>query len=436
MNAVQADYDNDGDVDVLVLRGAWWSASGRHPNSLLRNDGGRFTDVTYAAGLGAKNYPTQTAAWADYDNDGDLDCYVGNESDPECPSPGQLFQNQGDGTFVDVAGAAGVSNDRYAKGVVWGDFDEDGWQDLFISNMASANRLYRNRGDGSFEDVAATAGVALPLSSFACFAWDFDQDGHLDLWVGSYGSTERPPSVADVAASYLGLPQRAEPPRLYRGDGAGRFEDVAEAYGIRLVTVPMGCNFGDLDNDGYPDFYLATGYPLYEGLVPNVMYHNLGGKGFANVTTAGGFGHLQKGHGVAFADLDGDGDQDVFTRMGGSYPGDAYGNVFFENPGFGNHWLKVRLVGKRSNRFGVGARLEVEIHQAGALRTIYATVGTGGSFGGNPLRQELGLGQVRGLVRLRVIWPASGAVQVFEGVPPDSNLRITEFASALELLSG
>jgi hypothetical protein len=433
LNMTQADYDGDGDVDVLVLRGAWWQEHGRHPNSLLRNDGsGRFRDVTFAAGLGESHHPTQTAGWADYDHDGDLDLYVGNEWSPTCPSASQLFQNQGDGTFRDVAQAAGVLNERYAKGVAWGDFDEDGWPDLYVSNMAGENRLYRNRGDGSFEDVARAAGVERPWSAFGCIAWDYDQDGHLDLWVAGYGSAERPPNVADVAASYLGLPHRSESARLYQGDGKGGFVEVAERRGLGLATLPMGHNCGDLDNDGFPDLYLATGYPLFEGLIPNVMYRNLRGAGFAEVTVSGGFGHLQKGHAVAFADLDDDGDQDVFTRMGGAYPGDAYGNLWFENPGFGNHWLKVQLVGVRSNRFGVGARIAATFSEGGVERTVHRTVGTGGSFGGNPMRQELGLGAAVGKVRLRVTWPTSGCEQIFEDVPLDATLRIVEFATAFE----
>jgi len=431
LNMVQADYDNDGDVDVYVLRGAWWRAGGRHPNSLLQNDGrGNFRDVTFSAGMGEFHAPTQAAAWGDYDNDGDLDLYVGNESDPECVAPSQLFQNQGDGTFKDVAKSAGVTNDRYTKGVVWGDFNEDGFADLYVTNMAAENRLYLNQGDGKFQDVAKAAGVDQPISSFPCIAFDFNQDGHLDVWASSFGSPTSPPDVAIVAASYLGIPHKGEQPKLYQGDGKGGFKEVAAQTGLTLATVPMGSNFGDLDYDGYPDLYLATGYPFYEGLVPNVLYHNQGGRRFVDVTTAAGVGHLQKGHGVAMADIDEDGDQDIFVRMGGAYPGDGYGNVYFDNPGFGNHWLKIRLVGKKSNHFGVGAKIEVDIAEKGAARTVYGVIGSGGSFGCNPLRLELGLGQAEGPVRVRVRWPASGTVQTFENVPLDSVLRIEEFAES------
>ena len=137
--------------------------------------------------------------------------------------------------------------------------------------------------------------------------------------------------------------------------------------GLTRMAPTMGCNFGDLDSDGFLDFYLGTGYPGYEGLVPNLMYWNRGGTSFADVTTAGGFGHVQKGHGVAFADLDEDGDQDVFIELGGAFPGDGFGDALFENPGFGNHWIVVRLVGKESNRQGVGARIRYQLDRDSAI---------------------------------------------------------------------
>ena len=275
LNLTQADYDNDGDADVLVLRGSWWRRHGRHPNSLLRNNGDRtFTDVTFESGLGRSHWPTQTAAWADYDNDGDLDVYVGNESDKKLEAPGQLFRNEGDGTFTDVAALAGVTNERFAKAVAWGDYDADRYADLFVSNMGDRNRLYHNNGDGTFTDVAEAAGVERPIASFSAWFWDYDNDGHLDLFVSAYGGPLDVPDIGFVAASYFGFPTRAETPGLYRGDGAGRFTDMALKGGLERITLPMGANFGDLDNDGYPDFYLGTGYPYYEALMPNVMYRN------------------------------------------------------------------------------------------------------------------------------------------------------------------
>jgi hypothetical protein len=422
LNLVQADYDNDGDLDFFVLRGAWLDTHGRHPNSLVRNEGdGTFTDVTFAAGLGEVHYPTQTAAWADYDNDGDLDLYVGNETRSE-PHPSQLFRNEGNGTFTDVAAAAGVENLAFAKGVAWGDYDGDHRPDLYVSNNGQANRLYHNDGNGRFTDLAPRLGVTGPLPSFPCWFWDFDNDGSLDLYVSSYKLT-----IAELAGFLVGLPAEFVPPALYRGDGRGGFRDVAREVGLALPMLPMGANFGDLDNDGFLDFYLGTGDVDLFTLMPNLMFLNRGGRRFQNVTMAGGFGHLQKGHGIAFADLDHDGDSDVFAQMGGALRVDAFANVLFENPGFGNRWLTIQLVGTRSNRSAIGARIRVEVEEdGGAVRSIYRHVSSGGSFGAHPLRQTLGLGRARGIRRLEILWPTTGITQVVEDVGLDRAIRVVE----------
>ncbi len=430
LNLAQGDCDGDGAPDLLVLRGAWLGADGRVPNALLRNSGaGSFRDVTVEAGMGAGHYPTQTAAWADCDNDGDLDVYVGNECSPALYAPSQLFRNRGDGSFDETAARSGVLNRCFAKGVAWGDYDGDGLQDLYVSNLGAPNRLYRNAGPDGFDDVAAKAGVVKPIDGFATWFWDFDNDGVLDLFAASYQ-----PSMANVASEYLGLPSAAETARLYRGDGRGGFEDATARAGLDRVACPMGANFGDLDNDGFLDFYLGTGYPGYEGLMPNLMFRNRGGESFVDVTTAGGFGHLQKGHGVAFADLDRDGDQDVFLQVGGAYPGDAFGNALFENPGSENHWIAIQAVGTRSVRSAVGARIRCDVREDGVARSIFRHVASGGSFGCNPLRQHVGLGRAKRIDRLEVHWPATGVTQVFSDVPADRHLRVVEGADRYEEL--
>ena len=419
LNMIQADYDNDGDVDVFVMRGAWLEGTGRgYPNSLLNNDGtGRFMDVTKAVGLAEQHYPTQAAAWADYDNDGDLDLFVGNEH-----FPSQLFRNEGDGSFVDTADEAGVTNDDFAKAVVWGDYDDDGFPDLYVSNFGGLNRLYRNKGDGTFEDVAFSLGVEAPARSFPAWFWDFDNDGHLDLFVSGYEW-----DVRDVAADHLGLPAiKTELDRLYRGSGEGRFEETGKSAGLTRITQPMGANFGDIDNDGYLDFYLGTGYPAYEGLMPNLLFRNEGGRRFADVTTPAGVGHLQKGHGVAFLDFDHDGDQDLFVELGGAYLGDIYSNALFENPGTDNSWIVVRLEGVESNRSAIGARIRADIEEGGVRRSIYRWVNSGGSFGGNPLRQHIGLGKASRIKRLEIQWPTTGKTHEFFDVETRQHISARE----------
>jgi hypothetical protein len=160
--------------------------------------------------------------------------------------------------------------------------------------------------------------------------------------------------------------------------------------------------------------------------MPNLLLRNDGGKRLQNVTMATGTGHLQKGHGVAFADHDHDGDQDLFEVVGGAFPGDAFRNVLFANPGHGNHWLTVRLVGATSARCGLGARVCVTVRENGSSRRIYRHVGPGSSFGGNPLRVEIGLGKAEAIERFEVLWPRSGATQVIDGVPMDARVRIVE----------
>ncbi len=443
LNIVQTDYDNDGWMDILVMRGGWLMSNGQMRMSLLRNDGdGTFSDVTHESGLATPPLPSQSAAWADYDNDGDLDLFSCNESMPETLEdgaafifPSQLFENDGSGVFTDVARQAGVTNMRYCKGSAWGDYDNDGDQDLYVSNYAYENRLYRNNGDGTFTDVAPELGMTEPIESFPTWFWDYDNDGWLDLFVAGYAR-----DIDSVAADYMGLPSDGARPRLYRNTGGDlrqapaaadsqqdvQFEDVTARVGLDDVNQGMGANFGDFDNDGYLDLYIGTGFPAFNALAPNVAYRSDGGESFSNVTFSAGLGHIQKGHGIAFGDLDRDGDQDVFMQVGGFYPSDGFVNSLYVNPGSGNRWTSIRLIGTQSNRAAIGARITVNVTTGDGDRAIHAVVSSGGSFGASSLEQEMGLGDAEGIESIEVWWPASGTRQRFENVPLDTAIEIVE----------
>ena len=444
LNILQADFDNDGRLDVLVLRGAWLQEAGRHPNSLLQNRGPgadgivRFADVTEEAGL-LTFHPTQTGAWGDYDNDGWIDLFIGNESVGDASiHPVELFHNDGPGddgkvTFTEVASRSGIELAGYVKGCAWGDVDNDGKIDLYVSLLGARNFLYHNRGprEGgwSFAEVAQAAGVDQPAPSFPTWMWDYDNDGWTDIFVFGYRG-----SIAAVAADYLGQrPADAEVPRLYRNAGTGEvaFTDLARGSGLDHVLLTMGTNFGDLDNDGFLDFYAGTGDTELKTLMPNRMFRNDGGKRFQDVTTAGGFGHLQKGHGISFGDLDNDGDQDVYAVMGGAHSGDGFHNALFENPGNGNRWIALDLEGAAANRAAIGARVEVKVRTAAGERSVFVTVGSGGSFGASSLRQEIGLGDATAVLAVEIGWPGDAETQRIEGLELDRFYRIRQGGEAV-----
>jgi len=372
--------------------------------------------------------PTQTATWLDYNNDGWLDLFVGNESTPGDANLCELFRNNGDGTFTECAARAGVAVVGFVKGVASGDYNNDGRPDLYLSRRGQPNILFRNdgphdsKGEWKFTDVTAAAGVAEPVQSFPTWFWDYDNDGWPDLFVAGY----RIADAGDIAADYLGLANSGERIRLYHNNHDGTFSNVAREAHVDKVLYAMGCNFGDLDNDGWLDFYVGTGDPELSTLVPNRMFRNDNGKIFQDVTTAGGFGHLQKGHGVSFGDIDNDGDQDIHQTMGGAYSGDHYRNVLYENPGHGNHWIKLKLEGVKSNRSAIGARIKVTVKTADGERAIYRTVCSGGSFGCSPLRQEIGVGNATSIKSIEIYWPATGRTQTLSGVAVDQMLLIRE----------
>jgi hypothetical protein len=424
LNAIQTDYDNDGRPDIFVMRGGWEVAM---RNSLLRNNpDGTFTDVTRAAGLSDGSTSTHSIAWADIDNDGWVDVFVGHEL-----SPSQLFRNRGDGTFEDVSRTAGVDRTAFTKGVVFGDYDNDGFADLYVSNMFGDNFLYHNNRNGTFTDVAVSLGVQKPFVSFPTWFFDYDNDGWLDIFVSSY-----PNSLEEFVKHYVGMPPSAETLTLYHNRGDGTFTNVTGATGLARVVPTMGANFGDLDNDGFLDMYLGTGTPSFGALMPNVMLRNDAGRRFQDVTTATGTGQLQKGHGIAFVDIDNDGDEDVVLNSGGAVPGDQYTESLFENPGNGNNWIAVRLTGVKTNRAAIGAKVRVTLpdtSSGSALR--FREVTSGGSFGATTLLQHIGIGKAASIPKLEIIWPVSQTVQVFHNVPLNTVLSIRELDERFTVVS-
>jgi len=264
--------------------------------------------------------------------------------------------------------------------------------------------------------------------TFPAWFWDVNNDGILDLYVASY--------IADIGilaadAKNLGVPAETLP-QLYQGTDRGWFEDVTDQFHLLHPTAPMGSNFGDFDNDGFLDFYLGTGNPDLWNIMPGMMYRNQGGKKFSEVSYSGGFAHLQKGHAVCFADFDNDGDQDVFEQMGGAFPADRYNNVLYQNDGFGNNWLTVQLIGTVSNRSAIGARIHLKVVKNGQPRSIFKHVNSGGTFGANPLRQTIGVGQAKVVENLEIWWPTTGQTQTFSQVPVCQFIRIIEGKSQWE----
>ena len=390
-----ADYDNDGWLDLYVTRNA---CLGRTPNSLYRNQGdGTFREVSEAAGVDDPD-ASYTHTWGDYDGDGFLDLYVADGVTGD-GSPNKLFQNQGDGTFKDRAAEAGVDNTGRTVGVAFGDYDNDGHLDLYASDVGGPNALYRNEGNGTFTDVAHQAGVEKPYSgSHVTFFFDYNNDGHLDFFVGAFAYYE-----SAVESLITGQAVGPSVPHLYRNNGDGTFTDVAAGTYLSRAVGCTGAGFGDIDYDGLIDIYLSTGGPNFPRLEPNILYYNKGDDRFADITASAGVGHIGKGQGVSFADLDSDGDLDIYAGVGGHYPGDLWHNSLYRNEGHDNHWLVVRVRGTTSNKSAVGTRLRI---RAGDLLQD-AEISSGNGFAcTNSLPMEFGLGSRTRVDELEIRWPS------------------------------
>ncbi len=432
------DYDNDGWDDLFVT---YWGE-----NALYHNDGnGRFTDVSRKAGIttgGGKIRRWNTGcAFLDYDKDGFLDLFVANYIDfdprtaplPEtgpclyrglmvaCGPPGLpggkniLFHNNGDGTFTDVSEKAGILNTpgTYGLGVVVCDFDNDGWPDIYVANDSSSSALYRNNRDGTFTEIGIEAGVAFgpdgkTQAGMGVSVADYDGDGWFDI----------------VKTNFAG-----DTSSLYRNLGKNFFEDATFQSGLGRNTrfLGWGAGFFDFDNDGWPDILTTNGhvYPEVgdEGdsgyRQRKVLYRNLGNRRFDDVSLAAGPGILEQvpGRGCAFGDFDNDGDIDIVVNCVNDYP-----QLLRCDSSVKNHWIKVKTVGVKSNRSGIGAR--VYCTPEGGRRQM-DEVRSGGSYlSQNDLRVHFGLGKAE-KADIEVHWP-SGIVDKIPGVAAGQVITVVE----------
>jgi hypothetical protein len=429
LGVTAADYDNDGRVDVYL--------TGLGGNRLFRNVGpGRFADVTARAGVAGGGFAT-SAAFFDFDKDGRLDLFVCNyvdwtvEKDLFCTLDGTrksyctpesykgqspaLYRNRGDGTFEDMTAKAGLRDpSSKALGVAVLDYDDDGWSDLFVANDTQPNKLYRNKRDGTFTDVGMSTGVAFSEAGVAragmgVDAADYDDSGRPSLIVGNFSN---------------------EMMALYHNEGTGLFIDEAPATTIgktTLLSLTFSCFFFDYDLDGRPDIFAANGHVSddIEAVQSKVRYaqpphlfRNVGGKRFeiADATAGADFARPMVARGAAYADYDGDGDLDVAVTAN-----NGPARLFRNDGGNRNHYLRVRTVGTASNRDGIGARVTVT---AGGRRQ-WAVVKTGSSYcSQSELPLTFGLGATAARPRVEVRWP-SGRVDVVDAAF-DTTLTVRE----------
>jgi enediyne biosynthesis protein E4 len=433
MGCVWGDYDNDGHPDLFVTQ------FGR--NVLYHNNGdGTFTDVTDKAGVAGMDFDTyfhSGATFFDYDRDGYLDLYVGGYVafapgaqrycnlggvTSSCPpsayqgSPNLLYHNNGDGTFTNVTKKAGIYQPN-GKNLSVGaaDYDNDGWPDLFVANDGLSAYLYHNQHNGTFKEEGSMSGMAFTGQGTAMAAMcislgDYNNDGWLDLYISDFqGSSDH----------------------LWKNDGKGFFDEVSDHAGISMPTravLSFGGGFFDYDNDGWLDLFIANGhvYPEVEQVTPeihykqiNTLFHNDGHRKFIDVTkTSGdGFSAPYVGRGAAFADFDNDGFLDVVVANNGDPP-----LLLHNSGGNGNHFVSFKLVGTKSNRDAMGARLKLT---AGGMTQIREIAGGGSYLSQSDLRAHFGLGSTAKIDKLEITWP-SGAQQTFRDLPADQFYSIQE----------
>ncbi len=412
LNHIHGDFNNDGLVDVFIARGAWLSNNGHIPNSLLLNNGDFcFSDETKQSGLWSE-HPTGSVAAADIDLDGDLDLFEGNESTQD-KNTSYLHINDGKANFTKSPSLSKPLG--YVKGAVWGDINNDRYPDLFISRYGQANLLLLNTtgttGEISFQEIGETAGISDPKYSFTCWFWDYNQDGKDDIFVSAYDNTNAHLICDNIVKEMKGEAHSEAFPKVYENQGDNTFKDVTEELGLNKLLYTMGGNFGDITNNGYPDFYCGTGEFNIWATIPNRMFVYRNGT-YEEVTRAGGFGQIQKGHGVTFGDYDNDGDLDIFHQVGGAVESDVFQDMLFENPGNSNNWIGIKLKGTRANSSAIGAKIRFYVSKGEENTSFCQSVSTGGSFGANPLKIHQGLAEYRKIDSVVVDWPCLDSLSV------------------------
>ena len=410
------DYDNDGRLDLYISYNGW---NGPMLNRLFHNESGRFVDVTKKSGLDNSGSGF-VSLWADLDNDGWIDVVIANGVLKDGSVP-QIYRNNRNGTFTNVTKAAGLNEPPAwgAIGLALGDYDKDGRVDIFINGLGDGpNRLYHNDGNWHFTEVAAKAGVAqAPHNGFVAFFFDYNNDGLPDLLTTSLAPWEV--VVEGLRAGYKPRGLHPDSSRLFRNNGNGTFTDVTMAAGLAAPMGTMGAGVADLDNDGFLDIYFGTGDPQLMRLEPNRFFHNNGNGTFTDLTRAVGFARPgNKGHGVAFADIDNDGDLDVFAQLGGHYPGDHAYNAFYRNlKGNQNNWLEVDLQPAR-----IGAKLTVRTGDLLVYREVKGSEGFGAT---SPYRQHFGLGKHSIIDSIEVAWP-NGTTSKLTSLPVNQVISVKQ----------
>jgi hypothetical protein len=407
------DFDNDGRQDLFISGLGFFDGQG----ALFRNNGdGTFSDVTKEAGLSIWG-PAFTAIWVDYDGDGWLDLYIANNLGGlfDVKTPNRLFRNNRNGTFTDVTRGAGLSTEWNSLGATWGDFRNNGLQDLFVSNFGGA-QLFRNNGDGTFTDVSEVAGIDKAVIGSSAIACDIDQDGWLDIVQFTYSR----PEDAIHTLRYGQGPRGGFPMRVYRNNRDGSFTDIAPDLNLTGCWGTMSGAVGDVSNNGYLDILLGNGDPQMDRNEPPILLEG-SDLGYRNTTFSAGLPAAGKGHGVNMADLSGDGRMHLIVSSGGLYPGDLMTTEVYRPVKRVGNFINVRLQGVQSNRDAVGARIRLRSEG----RDQYRIVSGGSGFGYLPLEQHFGLGNASKAEALEIRWP-SGHIQFFDEIPGQQTIRIVE----------